>query len=113
LKLRKVEGFISDILRLGVELSGLLMVTGIGLFLWTGDDSCSFGVLSWDWVLFGSSFFQPSHILFLGFLILVSTPLMRVFASVVAYSMSRDWVYTVITGCVLSILIIGIILGVG
>jgi uncharacterized membrane protein len=113
LKLRKVEEFISDILRLGVEFSGLMMVAGIGLFLWTGDDSCSYGVLSWDWVLFGNSFFQPSHILFLGFLILVSTPLIRVFASVVSYSMNRDWAYTVITGFVLSVLIIGIILGVG
>ena len=113
MKLRKVEEFISDILRLGVELSGLLIIIGLSIFLWTGDNSCSYGVLSWDWILFGSSFFQPSHILFLGFLILVSTPLIRVFASVVSYSMSRDWAYTVITGCVLSVLIIGIILGVG
>jgi uncharacterized membrane protein len=113
LNVRKIEVFISSILRYGVELSGFLIMIGISLFLWTGDDSCVFGILSWDWILWGSPFLEPSHILFIGFLILIATPLIRVVASVVAYSINHDWIYTIITGSVLLILMIGIILGVG
>jgi uncharacterized membrane protein len=113
LSIKKVERFISDILRYGVELSGLLIIVGIGLFLWTGDNSCPFGLLSWNWIIWGAPFFEPSHILFLGFFILIATPLLRVTASVLAYSVNHDWTYAAITGCVLLILMIGITLGVG
>ena len=113
MNVRKIEAFISSILRYGVELSGLLIIIGISIFLWTGDESCPFGILSLDWILWGSPFFEPSHILFIGFLILVATPLIRVMASVIAYSLNHDWTYTVITGSVLLILMIGIALGIG
>jgi len=113
LNVKNVERFISNILRYGVELSGFLMIIGISLFLWTGNSSCPFGLLSWDWIIWGAPFFEPSHVLFIGFFILISTPLLRVAASVIAYSVNHDWIYAAITGCVLLILIIGITLGVG
>jgi uncharacterized membrane protein len=64
-------------------------------------------------MLFGDPFFAPSHIIFLGFMVLVRTPLLRIVASVVVFALSKDWTFTVITGCVLTILGISMVLGVG
>ena len=113
MNVRRLELFVSNILRIGVVLSGILIVIGLGLFLWTGDNSCPFGVSSLDWVIWGAPFFQPSHIIFLGFVVLVLTPLCRVGASVIAYVYERDWTFAAITGFVLIVLITGMILGLG
>jgi uncharacterized membrane protein len=40
-----------------------------------------------------------------GLIILIATPVVRVVASVVDFTMSRDWVYTTLTGVVLIILL--------
>ncbi len=37
LNVNELELFVSNILRIGVVLSGILIVIGLGLFLWTGD----------------------------------------------------------------------------
>jgi uncharacterized membrane protein len=96
-----------------VALSGLLMLVGLGLMAWSGDVSYPYGVLSLEWVLWGNPFLGPSHVLFLGFLVLVATPITRVAASVVAYVMDRDWVYAVITGLVFVVLVTGMFMGLG
>jgi len=113
LNVRQLELFVSNVLRVGVALSGLLILTGLGFFLWTGDVSCPYGIASLDWILWGDPFFEPSHILFLGFITLVLTPLCRVGASVIAYTYERDWIFATITGFVLVVLVAGMILGLG
>jgi uncharacterized membrane protein len=110
---RRLELLVSGVLRLGVTLSGLLILIGLGLSAWSGDVSYPYGVLSVEWVLWGDPFLGPSHVLFLGFLILVATPIVRVAASVVAYVIDRDWVYGVITGLVFMVLITGMFMGLG
>jgi uncharacterized membrane protein len=52
-------------------------------------------------------------VLFLGFLVLVATPMVRVAASVVAYVMDGDWVYAAITGLVFAVLVAGMFMGLG
>ncbi len=111
--MRRLELFVSGILRLGVALSGLLILVGLGLTAWSGDVSCPYGVLSLEWVLWGDPFLEPSHVLFLGFLVLVATPMTRVAVSVVAYVMDRDWVYAAITGLVLIVMVAGMFMGLG
>lgn len=113
MNVRKLEYFVSNVLRIGVVASGVLILAGLGLFIATGDVCYPNGEASIHWILWGDPFFSPSHILFIGFLILVLTPLFRVLTSVFAYSVDRDWVYAGITAFVLTVLILGMILGLG
>jgi len=113
MNVKELELFVSNILRAGVMISGVLIVIGLGLFIATGDSCYPNGEASLDWIIYGDPFFSPSHILFLGFLTLVITPLLRVAASVLAYGAEKDWTYVAITGFVLIILVIGMVLGLG
>mgnify|MGYP000001726801 CR=1 FL=1 len=113
MNVRQLELFVSNVLRFGVMASGILIMFGLGLYMVTGDISCPTGDSSLQWILYGDPFFAPSHILFLGFLTLVATPLLRVAASTLAYVVEKDWAYAAITGFVLTVLLIGIVLGLG
>jgi len=113
MNVKELERFVSNILRIGVMVSGILIIIGLGLFITTGDTCYPNGEASLQWIIYGDPFFSPSHILFLGFLVLVITPLLRVGASVIAYIIEKDWIYTAITGFVLSVLLIGMVLGLG
>jgi uncharacterized membrane protein len=108
-----LEVFFSKLLRLGVVLSGLLMIIGLGLLWLTGNTDCSTGVMTLDWILFGDPFFEPSHILFMGFLILVGTPIFPLIMSTVSFYKTKDWIYTIITSSVLIILLVSMSLGIG
>ncbi|MFC1802644.1 DUF1634 domain-containing protein [Thermoproteota archaeon] len=113
MSVKKTELYVARILQFGVTISGLLILFGLGLFLWTGDTCYPNGEPTLKWILWGDPFFAPSHILFLGFILLVTTPLTRVAASIMAYAIESDWIYTAITGFVLVVLIIGMSLGLG
>ena len=113
MNVKELELFVSNILRTGVIVSAALIITGLGLFMITGDTCYPNGEASLNWIIYGDPFFAPSHILFLGFLTLVTTPLLRVAASVIAYLIEKDWIYASITGFVLAVLLIGMILGLG
>lgn len=110
---RSMELFISRLMRASVSISGVIIFVGLALYLVTGNDSCPLNIFELNWMLFGDPFFAPSHIIFLGFMVLVGTPLLRIVASVVVFALSKDWTFTVITGCVLTILGISMVLGVG
>jgi uncharacterized membrane protein len=107
------EFFVSILLRAGVVISGLLMVIGLALFWLTGDASCPTGLLTLNWIIWGDPFLMPSHMIFLGFLILVMTPVLRVATSVLIYLRSEDWMFTVITSTVLIILVLSMSFGIG
>lgn len=108
-----MEVFFSKLLRMGVVLSGFLMIFGLGLLWLTGNTDCSTGIMTLDWILFGDPFLEPSHVLFIGFLILVGTPIFRVFMSTVAFYKAKDLIYTLITSAVLIILLVSMSLGIG
>jgi uncharacterized membrane protein len=113
LRIKQLELYVSYVLRLGVLLSGAFLLLGLGLLVWTGDASCPLGDISIVWLIYGDPFWSPSHILFLGFMVLVATPLLRVISSTVVYGFDHDWVFMGITGMVFLVLLVGIILGVG
>lgn len=113
MSVKKLELMVARVLQVGVVISGILILFGLGLFLWTDDTCYQYGEPSLEWIILGDPFFSPSHILFLGFIVLVGTPLFRVAASVFAYMIWEDWVYTAITGFVLVVLVIGMTFGLG
>ena len=113
MNVKELELFVSNVLRAGVMVSGVLIVIGLGLFIATGDSGYPNGDASLHWIMYGDPFLSPSHILFMGFIVLVVTPLLRVGASVIAYGVEKDWTYVAITGFVLTILVIGMVLGLG
>ncbi len=49
----------------------------------------------------------------LGVIVLMLTPVMRVMLSLVDFSIQRDWLYVVITGIVLFVIIMNSLVGVG
>ena len=108
-----MEMFISRLMRMSVIVSGLFIALGIGLLLVTGNDSCPVDMFDVHWMLYGSPFFAPSHVVFIGFMILIGTPLLRIAASVLVYAKSKDWTFTLITGLVLLVLVVSMLLGVG
>jgi uncharacterized membrane protein len=108
-----MEMFISRLMRLSVTISGVFIAIGIGLLLITGNDACPVNIFDFQWVLYGDPFFAPSHIVFLGFIILIGTPLLRIAASVFVYAKSNDRTFTLITGMVMLVLVASMLLGVG
>ena len=79
----------------------------------TGNSTCPPDMFEMHWILYGSPFFAPSHIIFLGFMILIGTPLLRIVASVYVYAKSNNLMFTIITGLVLAVLVVSMVLGVG
>ena len=112
-RVHHLELLVSRLLRTGVLVSGLLMVTGLGLLWATGDVSCPTGVLSLNWVLFGDPFLEPSHMIFLGFFTLIATPLLRIVASATTHLVERDMVFALLNASVLLVLAVSFLLGVG
>ena len=110
---KTMELFISRLMRASVSLSGVIIFIGLILFMVTGNNSGPVDVFELNWIMFGAPFLEPSHVIFLGFMVLVVTPLLRIVASAVVFFVSKDWTFTVITSMVLSVLVLSMILGVG
>lgn len=112
-EIHRMEMFISRLMRISVLISGTVIALGVVTFLITGNNSCPVNIFDINWILNGNPFFAPSHIIFLGFMILIGTPLLRIAASVFVYAKTKDWTFTVITGLVLTVLVVSMLLGVG
>ncbi len=116
-----MEESISLILRSGVALSALLVFIGIILSITQGQaggfslsqaslhtqsNSSSInlpGIISGSLSLNGMSF------IFLGFIVLIATPIIRVAMSIFYFVMQRNYLYTIITAVVLANLMIAIL----
>jgi uncharacterized membrane protein len=110
---KRMENLLSSVLRTGVLLSGALILIGLALTVLTGDMSYPNGDMSLSWIIWGDPFLTPSHILFLGFLTLIATPVLRIVVSTIVYLKINDRAFAAITALVLVILAIGFTLGVG
>lgn len=110
---RGMERTISLVLRVGVIVSFVLVIIGLVLVSITGDTSYPFGVPEFWWFIWGDPFLAPSHILFIGFMVLISTPVLRVIVSILMYLKTRDAMFSAITAAVLMILIMSFMLGIG
>jgi uncharacterized membrane protein len=108
-----MERVVSYVLRAGVVISSALVVVGLVTLSLTGNTSNPNGVANLRWIIFGDPFLAPSHVLFLGFMILISTPVLRIIASILVYLRTRDVSFVTITVTVLLILAMSFTLGIG
>jgi uncharacterized membrane protein len=111
--LKRMEALVSTILRVGVLMSAALILFGLTLMIVTGDTSLPNGNMDLDWLIMGDPFFAPSHILFLGFLTLIVTPVLRIVASIYIYTTLHDNAFATITTIVLFVLVVSFTLGIG
>ena len=124
----RVELFIAQLLRWGVVISFVIVATGIGAVVVTGqtgyhqirlDDVASVVQYrirpdfpnSLGAVLSGLIALKPYAIIALGLLVLIAIPVARVAVSVVAFALERDWLYVVITAFVLAMLLLSFAIG--
>ncbi len=110
---KRMEALVSTILRAGVLMSGALILFGLTLTIVTGDTSYPNGNMDLNWLIRGDPFFAPSHILFLGFLTLIATPVLRIVAPIYVYMKLQDKTFTAITIIVLLVLVVSFTLGIG
>lgn len=112
-KLHRMEEVLSWILRVGVLFSAALIIVGMALIFVTGDISNQFCVMEPGWIIWGSPFLEPSHVLFMGFAVLIMTPIIRVAVSIMMYLKARDLPFTAITMVVFMILLLSVVFGIG
>jgi uncharacterized membrane protein len=115
---RRSELIISSVLRGGVILSGAIIGIGVADFYLRGPSHLTYsGGLTYPsslpaiWV--GLTHADPVAIIALGLIVLLATPVVRVAVSVIAFALSRDRLYVVITLVVLCILIVSLLSGAG
>ncbi len=112
---------ISITLRIGVIASALCMVIGL-IFIAVNNGAGGIAIqqlelntkatstasFSLSSMLSGMTQLNGFDFLFLGILILVATPVLRVFLSILAFTFERNWLYTVITIIVFANLLIAL-----
>lgn len=116
---KQVEEFIGQVLRGGVLLSSAVTVIGICLFLTHFHSAIpAYGVFhSTAGKLLPGLFLKALHgnavaIIQLGILLLIATPVARVFFLVGAFALERDRMYVAVSGLVLLILLYSLAFGV-
>jgi uncharacterized membrane protein len=106
-----LEWQISLTLRIGVILSSLLVIIGLGLYFIEGDQSL---LVSNSFTLFqvitGLASGNPIAIVLLGVAVLVITPVLRVFELLLSYLGQRDKTYVAFSFLVLLFVVVGIVL---
>lgn len=108
-----MESIVSRVLRTGVVISFAFVVAGLVLLSLTGNTSYPNGVVDLKWIILGDPFMAPSHVLFLGFIVLILTPVLRIIASILVYLRTWDLSFVTITVTVLLILTMSFTLGIG
>lgn len=107
----KLENVISWTLRIGVTLSALLVVSGIVLYFAEGDTSVSVSSSFTVTKIFaGVAQADPLAIILLGVIVLIATPVIRVFELLLNYVWNRDRLYVLLSFLVLFFMLAGIIL---
>lgn len=117
---RSIELMVSNLLRTGVTVAGLVVLAGgIYFVLRHGNEPADFGTFhgaaAVDRILgeiVASAFaLRARSIIQLGVLLLIATPVLRVALSLAGFAFERDWHYVVITTIVLAVLLYSLISG--
>ena len=112
-RIETIEIKISNYLKFGVFLSAAVILTGL-VMSWvekrSGYPGDTFPVTV-PTIFQGFMTLKPYAIVLTGLLLLILTPVFRVAVSILTFLEERDYLYAVITSIVLSILIIGFLLG--
>jgi len=121
---RKVELLISNLLRIGVVASLIVVVAGLILsfihhpaYLHSAAELRQItSPTRTPWhtltgLIEGLRHFRGEAVIMAGLLLLIATPVMRVAVSIVAFVVERDWVFVIVTSFVLAMLILSFFLG--
>jgi len=111
-----MEAWISHVLRLGVGVAALIILTGLCIHLATGPHFASVSDLvrhsqnsvTMHGILKGVARADAASLIQLGLIVLILTPVSRVAMSVLLFGLERDTVFVLITSVVLTILVLGI-----
>lgn len=108
-----VEDLISLALRIGVIISSIITASGLVLLLITGQSGYPAGTFptTITQVLAGLIQLKPFGVIEFGLLILLTTPIFWVAASIVAFLLRRDYSYAIISAYVLLMLVLSLLLG--
>jgi uncharacterized membrane protein len=119
---RKFDRIIGDLLRVGVILAAIVVLTGGALFLTEqGKDAVNFrvfrgeaaGLHNLGEIISGAGHLHSREFMQLGLLLLIATPIARVLLSVLVFVLQRDPIYIVITLIVLGLLLFSLLGGMG
>jgi hypothetical protein len=112
---RRLEHWVHWTLLAGLSTSGLLLLAGLLASLAQGPTRPTTGPPPSPWaVLRGTTHGDPATILLdLGLLALLATPMLRVAALAVGWSLAGDWRFAGVALVVLSLLGLGLALGLG
>lgn len=117
---RSIEKMISVLLRVGVLISGsVVLIGGIYYLLRHGGETASYrvfhGAAADDRILpqivRSAIALRARSIIQLGLLLLIATPILRVAFSLAGFAMERDRVYVLITSIVLAVLLYSLVSG--
>lgn len=117
---RSIENMISILLRIGVLVSGFVVLVGgvYYLALHGGEvenHQVFRGTASVDrfvpQIVQGAIDLRPRSVIQLGLLLLIATPILRVAFSLVGFALERDRAYVIITSIVLAVLLYSLISG--
>ena len=110
--MRRVRRSASLIFSSGMMMSRALILIGLIMTIMTGDTSNAYGGLKLGSLLNGNLSITPSHVLFLGFAVLVATPVLNIASAAFLFFKGRDGSLAVISTFVLLVLIISLTLNV-
>lgn len=112
-KIEEVELIISNLLRIGVLVSAIIIFIGLAMFLITGNSGYpgSYFPSSPVEIIKGFAVLKPYAIILTGLIILILTPVFRVGVSIIVFAKEKDYLYVKITLIVFIILLISFILG--
>jgi uncharacterized membrane protein len=115
----RVEGIISDLLRIGVIASALIVFTGATIYLVANGRQPAPDLSQFKpeqlrkpvRILREAASLNVLALILFGLLLLIATPVARVIFSVFAFTLQRDYLYVVFTLLVLSVLVYSLLSG--
>jgi len=111
--MRQVRRSAALIFASGVRMSAVLIALGLVMAVATGDTSNPYGLMEINGFLRGELSVTPSNILFLGFTVLVATPVLNVASAAFHFFKGRDGSLAIISTFVLLVLIVSLSFHVG
>jgi uncharacterized membrane protein len=114
---RSMEDFLGTLLRIGVTLAGLVVAIGACIYMARhATEPADYGhfegtppeYLDFWAIVTGVLNGRGRALIQMGLLILVATPVARVFFSLILFAKERDWRYVAITSVVFAMLLVSI-----
>ena len=111
---KDLERQICIVLRIGVMIAVVVMILGFACYLINGaktglpDNQFPRQLAQ---IVHGSYHFQAGAIMMLGLFLLILTPVLRIIASIYAFTKIKDWRYAGITLAVFIILLVAMFIG--